>query len=268
MKGLIIDIHTHVFPDHIAQKVLDANRELGFEPFGTGTIRDLRDRISRFGLSACVALAVSTSPRLVEPSNNWLLQESRGDVVPFGTIHPRYPNYKDEIRRIKGMDIAGIKFSSLFQDFYPDDPSMYPIYEILVEEQLPVLFHAGGSMHTLDGEVVQASPKRLRKVLDDFPGMKMIAAHWGGFHSLAGARTYLWGEDLYLDTSYPPGLRSIPQETLIEFIEGHGASRVLFGSDYPFGDQESDIGVIQNLPISADNKDRIFFKNAAELLQI
>ncbi|GAH04196.1 unnamed protein product, partial [marine sediment metagenome] len=105
-----------------------------------------------------------------------------------------------------------------------------------------------------------------RKVLDDFPAMKMIVAHWGGFHALNEAKKYLWGQNVYLDTSYPPGLKSLPQERLIELIEEHGAARVLFGSDFPFGDQHDDMRFIHNLPIPAEIKHQILFQNAANLL--
>jgi len=268
MKEKIIDTHTHVFPDHIAPKVLDANRELGFESFGMGTIGDLRERVSELGITACVALAVSTLPRLVEPSNNWLLQEKSDQMIVFGTVHPEYRNYRDEIKRIKALGAKGVKFSSLFQSFYPDDIRMYPVYEVLVEEKLPVLFHVGGSMHSGEGEEVMASPSRLARVLDDFPAMKMIGAHWGGFHSLPGAKEHLWGRDLYLDTSYPPGLSSLPRDSIMEFIEAHGSDRILFASDYPFGDQEGDIGVIKDLPLNSEARHRILYKNAAELLNM
>ncbi|MBW1997111.1 MAG: amidohydrolase [Deltaproteobacteria bacterium] len=268
MKQEIIDAHTHVFPENVAPKVLDSNRALGFDAFGEGTLGDLRGRMHKLGINACVVLAVSTLPRLVEPSNSWLLRERDEEMIPFGTIHPEYQGYRQEIKRIKAMGARGIKFSSLFQDFYPDDRNMYPVYDVLVEEELPVLFHVGGSMRSIEGEEAMASPRRIARVLNDFPEMKVIGAHWGGFHALEEARKHLWGRDLYLDTSYPPGLNTVPLKAILEFIEAHGPNRILFASDYPFGDQESDIGIIQDLPLDSEARYRILYGNAAELFGI
>jgi predicted TIM-barrel fold metal-dependent hydrolase len=264
----IIDCHTHAFPDKIAPKIIESNRALGFEPFGTGTMSDLARQIAGTRIAFCVVVAVATLPRLVEPANRWLLQNKKQNMVGFGTIHPDFKNYKDEIRFIRKTGAKGVKFSSLFQNFSPDEDRLYPIYEVLVDEQMPVLFHAGGGMDRRAPEKIQASPKRLRKVLDDFPAIKMIVAHWGGFQALKDAQKYLWGQNVYLDTSYPPGLKSLSEERLIELIDSHGASRILFGSDFPFGDQHDDIRRIQHLPISSEIKHRIFFQNAANLLGI
>jgi predicted TIM-barrel fold metal-dependent hydrolase len=253
------------FPENIAKKVVDSVHQMGFKPYGTGTIQDLERQMAESGVSHCVVLAIATLPRLVELVNIWLLKNKKPFMIAFGTIHPEYQDYRKELHGLKSMGAKVVKFSSLFQNLIPDDRAMYPIYEVIREEGLAVLFHAGSGMHRNPDEDVQSSPKRLRKVLEDFPGITMIAAHWRGLNALEEASEYLWGEDVYLDTSYPPGLKGADQERILEFIEQHGSSHILFASDLPFGDQKEDVQVIQGLPIAPEEKFRILYDNAAEL---
>ena len=48
---------------------------------------------------------------------------------------------------------------------------MYPIYEYAAKKKLPVLFHMG------DKKLDYSSPCRLKRVLEDIPELRVIAAH-------------------------------------------------------------------------------------------
>ena len=44
-----------------------------------------------------------------------------------------------------------------------------------------------------------------------------------------------------------------------------GADRILFGCDYPFWGIDEGFDSVQRLPISTEDKDKIFFRNAEKL---
>lgn len=73
-------------------------------------------------------------------------------------------------------------------------------------------------------------------------------------------------DNLYLDTSCLS--RYIAPETLYNIIRLHTPDKILFGSDSPW-DKPSDITVmINNLPLSDSEKEKIFYLNAKKLLNI
>ena len=61
-------------------------------------------------------------------------------------------------------------------------------------------------------------------------------------------------------------LETMSQEQFLRFVQVFGAERLLFGTDSPWGDQKKSVEVIQNLPISQEEKDAILGKNAVKLL--
>jgi len=111
-----------------------------------------------------------------------------------------------------------------------------------------------------------ATPERLRRVLDLFPKMRMVVAHFGGFQMIEEAKKYLLGRDLYIDTSYPPGLCYQSIDWVLDLVQRHDPNRILFGTDTPFARQKEDVEYILKLPISLDLKEKILWKNGWGLL--
>ncbi len=127
-------------------------------------------------------------------------------------------------------------------------------------------FHSGPGLKSRPGEDVMATPERLRRVLDLFPKMRMVVAHFGGFQMVEDAKKFLLGRELYVDTSYPPGLCFQPRAWVIDLIERHDPKRILFGTDTPFARQKEEVEYILNLPITTDLKEKILWKNGWDLL--
>ena len=76
-------------------------------------------------------------------SQRLLLEHNGAPAIPFGSIHPQYTNFKEEIRRLADAGIKGVKFHPEYQEFDMDDPAVYPIYEELGKNGMIMLFHAG-----------------------------------------------------------------------------------------------------------------------------
>ena len=62
------------------------------------------------------------------------------------------------------------------------------------------------------------------------------------------ARKHLIGKNVYIDTSYPPGLCFESQDWVLDMIQGHDPDRILFGTDTPYASQKEDAEYILRLP--------------------
>ena len=85
---------------------------------------------------------------------------------------------------------------------------------------------------------------------------------------LEESRKHLIGKNLYLDVVWTPSLEALNPEIVAEIIKEHGVDKILFGTDYPFCNVEKEIEVVSKLPLSDADKERIFWKNAAELFDL
>jgi uncharacterized protein len=264
---MIVDFHTHIFPDKIAKAVqADAEKYLGLPAFAPATQEGLRRKMDESGTDLSIVLAVAPHPKFVSSINEWLLKIRDDRVQFFGAIHPDMDGWEDELRKLKDNGVRGLKLNSLLQRIRPDDPRMYKIYEKAGRDFI-FLFHAGGSSKPKDPpEETLATPARIAKVLDDFPGMTVIAAHFGGNHALEEMREHLLGKTVYIDTSYPPDLTILPPDEVASLVRCHGVDKVLFGTDFPWETQERCLRYFRSLPLSEQEKEKILGENARRLL--
>ena len=139
----IIDMHTHVFPDKIAENTVRfLEQEAETEACLNGTVYDLKRSMKEAGISISVNQPIATTPAQVRSINDWAKGIEDGEIISFGTIHPLLENFAEEIGRIRKMGIKGVKIHPDYQKFHPDDESVFPIYESLIENDMILLFHA------------------------------------------------------------------------------------------------------------------------------
>ncbi len=266
---MIIDFHTHIFPDQIAGKVMEnIERGLGYKPVALGTRAGLRQHMADHGVDLAVVLGVAITAEHVASTNTWLAELGEPALIPFATIHPECPDPAAEVARIKQAGFRGIKLHPLLQRYSPDDPRLFPAYAEMGED-LVVVIHAGG------GDAARgntSTPGALAKVFKAFPRLRAVVAHFGGL-GLSGAGILSEVEEhlvplqnVAFETSHPPGLRELGPEFFARIVSRLGASRVVFGTDYPLVSQGEDIEFILRSPLKASEKERVLGQNAQELL--
>ncbi len=264
MHRKVVDFHVHAFADKIAKKAAENLRDYYKMPLvGDGTFDVIYERATRADIDKMVIHAVATKYSQVEVINTYVSETVKKDperLIGFGAMHRDFENYKQEIKRIKSLGLRGIKMHNDFQGFNIDDDKMMFVYEEIVKNDLPILFHMG------DRNVDSSSPKRLSRVLERFPEMKAVAAHMGGVFMWDESEEYLVGRDVYFDTS--SSLFLIGNERFLRMIKNHGADKILFGTDYPLSDYEKEFSYFEKLSLTEEEKDRIFYKNAYEFLKI
>lgn len=285
MVKMVIDIHVHTFPDKIAAKAIESLEIIyGVKALSDGTVDGLIAHMAESGVDLSVIQSVSTVAQQVVSINTWIADLLLKDcpVIGFGTIHPEFEGYRDEIQRMKELGIKGVKFQPSFQRFYPDEERMFPIYEELIKAGLAILFHAGDEIQP--ASVVYATPERLARVLDAMQSdmdsynyrvqmgdictgpARIIAAHLGGYMMWDQVEEHLLGRDLYLDVSYVFGHLDFARAN--RMITSHGTDKVLFASDFPFADQKKDIQAVLQLGITQVEKEKILGGNVSRLLDL
>ncbi len=259
----IIDCHVHVFPDEIAEKaIIHLTNGFQIQPAFDGTVDGLFASMDSAGIETVWNLPVATKPAQVESINNWSIKHRNERMVCFGAMHPDYPSPVDEIKRLRDLGFPGIKFQPNWQNFRPDDPRMFPIYQAM-EGSMIVYFHSGGELK--QPHELFATPKAVAAVHELFPNLTICVAHFGGFDMWDDVEEYLMGENVYLDLSccFP---QFISDERLLRMMRAHGMSKVLFGSDSPCGHPAEHLARILSLPLTDEEKDAICSKNALKLL--
>lgn len=262
---MVIDFHVHCFADELAEKAVSLLSErAGTPPRLDGTVADVKRSMKEAGVDRSVILPIATKPSQAKKINDWAAEIQSDEIIAFGSIHPNDPEWKQELQRIKGLGLKGIKFHPDYQLFYVDEERMFPIYEEIFALGLIVVFHAGVDIGL--PAPYHCEPHRLLKLVKAFPGAAIVAAHMGGYSYWDDVERLLLGEDIYLDTAYSLGHMS--DEQALRIIKGHGPQKILFASDSPWGAQGEDIDRLRKLGLGESIEKAILGENAQKLLQL
>jgi hypothetical protein len=260
----VIDFHTHMFPDNLAERAIAALQENapGAEPKTNGKLSGLRESMKKNGVTKSVLLPIATKPSQVSTINKGCAALMSEDCIPFGTLHPDIPSFRDEIDLLKSLHVKGIKFHPEYQDFYIDDAKLFPLYEALEAEQMIVVFHAGKDPGPFSCD--HALPPAFKKIHASFPRLRMSAAHMGGWQVWNDVEKFTVDLPIFFDTAAVREYLPVPD--FIRLARKHGTDRIVFGSDSPWYDQGVDIKWITGMPLTDDEKEHILYKNAEALL--
>ena len=264
---MYIDIHTHAFHPKIAHKAVDhLNSFYSITCSGDGTIANLLEREQEAGLEKCVVLCAATAPAQVIPANNYaisLQREHPEQVIAFGTVHPAYENWENELARIKAAGIRGIKLHPDFQSFWLDDPRLLPIFEA-AQKDFVFEIHIGDKT-TPDKN--PSCPYKLASIMRQFPDMRVIAAHFGGYRMWSHALEVFSGstfENLWFDTSSTTPFAT--PELAHKLLNTFPRERILFGTDWPLYDPVEELQRLQTLGGLSDSEMEVIMSNASALL--
>ena len=260
----IIDVHTHAFTDSVAPLAVSSLIESGgVTAYYDGTIAGLVGSMDRCGVDRSVVAPVATKPSQVVTINDWIAALGNERIIPFGAMHPDFPDPAAEMGRLKRLGVRGIKLHSQNQNFSPQESRLAPIYEAAIEFGMIVLFHAGGFVVE---QGIEARPADFAHMLDDFPQLTCILAHMGSYLYWDEVREHLSGRDVYFDTAYVP--RHLPDAEFVALIRDHGPEKVLFGSDGPWTDAGVEIAHIRRLGLSDAEVEGVLGGNAVRLLGV
>ena len=258
-----IDFHSHVYPDAIAPQAADSIREfyhLGDDAMD-GKVQTLLEQGTKAGIEKFVILPVALRPSRTRHINDFILEEVAKEdrFYGYGTIHAGMENLCEEVEYIMANGLRGLKMHPDSQVFAIDDPRLFPVYD-MIGDQLPILFHMGD--HRFD----YSHPARLRKVLDLFPKLKVIAAHFGGYSMYDTAAELLYDKDCFFDVS--SSLMFMEEGVAEKYINHYGAERCVYGSDFPMWDPVREMERFLSLKLTDAQKEQIAHITAEKILNI
>lgn len=274
---MIIDIHTHTFPEKIAKSTIthmeeDIVRSQGFEVkcARIPTFEGLSDSTKKAGIDLSVVCPVATNIKQPEKINrlsvelNEKMDETK--VFNFGSIHPDCENYKELIDDIVAMELKCIKLHPDYQKTFFDDEKNMRVIDYAANKGLGIIVHAGEDVGLPD--IVHCTPDMVLNLLKHIQPQKLILAHLGGWAMWDEVEEKLAGLPLYMDIAVVLNRKfpiKVSNEQFCRIVEKHGAERILFGTDSPWYDQAQALKDFDETDLSEKDKNIILGENANRL---
>lgn len=262
---MLIDMHVHIFPDFLAPKALNRLEQTNRRSCVTdATLDDTLRLMKECGVDHFTALNIATKPTQQNSINHWASSIQNDHIHCFGSVHPDAQDALEELEQIHQLGLPGIKLHPDYQNTFVDDPKLFPIYDLASQLGLLVTVHAGRD--PLSPNVVHAPPHSIATVIGMFPKLKLTAAHMGGMIMYREVEEYLVGKNIYFDTAM--AAQFCPKEEFVRLVSLHGSERILFASDCPWSSPSSQFDFIESAGLSSKEKENIYWKNAARLLNL
>ena len=282
----VIDIHTHTFPEKIAERAISSLKAKSHSrAYTDGTINSLSRSMSEAGITYSVIMPVATNPKQVVHVNDSSIaineRYSETGIMSFGAMHPDFANYSCELERLARSGIKGIKLHPVYQGVSVDDERYVKILRKAGELDLIVMLHAGWDIGFPGND--NALPEKIASALRESGDVKVILAHMGGWRCWRESEEVFADSDVYIDTAFSLGefeplddgyyssreeCMMLTGEEFMKMVNTFGEDRVLFGTDTPWASQYETLRNINALPLNDCQKAKILHSNSAELLQL
>jgi predicted TIM-barrel fold metal-dependent hydrolase len=191
-------------------------------------------------------------------------------IVPFVSVDPARPDALDRARELVAAGAKGFKFHPNLQAFFPDDRSVYPLYEVIADAGLPALFHSG---HSGIGTGVPgggglrlkySNPMCLDDVAADFPSLQIVLAHPSFPWQDEAISICLHKDNVWIDLSGWSPKYFPPQ--LVQYANTQLRNKVLFGSDFPLITPERWLADFEQASFKDEVRPLVLKENAVRLL--
>lgn len=251
----IIDAHAHIFPQKIEEKaVASIGGFYGIPMQNSGLSEKLIKSGSEIGVSRYLVCSTATKAEQVAPINSFIKAECEAhpEFIGFATLHPDYEDIDEAFDTIEKSRFYGIKLHPDFQHFAIDDEKAYEIYK-RAEGKLAILFHTGDKRYNF------SNPRRLAKVCDKFPNLRVIAAHFGGYSEWDEAYEVYKGKNIFMDTS--SSLFELEKGKALAFFDKFGIEQFFFGTDFPMWTHKEELNRLKALDLSNADLKKLLSEN-------
>jgi predicted TIM-barrel fold metal-dependent hydrolase len=248
------DVHVHLWPVKYTPKDLGvyfAKRGIADRLARTVSAEGIVEMMDANNIAASAVCGVpytGLGGDDLEAMNEYTHQEvmkSSGRLFGLCVVDPRGGSATlARVRKwIEEKGFKGVKVHPAFQECHPNAPELYPLYALLQEYRLPVLFHSG-PIGIAPAKDKYSSIESFDEVACDFPSLPMILGHGGRPQYAQAANLLRKHRNVAIDISANfarlSGFESSPLQELLYQVKTLAGSfqRVLFGSDYPVYYQE------------------------------
>lgn len=268
---MVIDFHTHIFPDKIAGKTIAYLQETAqIEAYTDGTAKGLLASMEEGNVDISIILPVVTSAKQFD-TITWFAGEVNREysdsdrshrLISFGGIHPDEAHYKHQLRMLVECGFKGIKLHPDYQNCNFNDIRYKRIISEATELGLTVVVHAGIDIGFPNP--VHCTPQMSLDVIKDVAPEKLVLAHYGGWKMWDEVEQYLVGEDVYFDTAFTQGY--MEEEQFLRILKNHGSDKIVFATDSPWSGQKESLAWIRGMGIEEEQLQAILHGNAERLL--
>lgn len=260
---MILDVHTHAFPDSLAKRAIEALEAGNGRAFADGTVAGLLRSMDGAGIERSVICSIATKPEQFEPILKWSLAIQSDRLIPLASIHPADPRAVERVGLVKGAGLKGVKIHPYYQGFDLADESLSGFFGAMEESGLLLVSHTG--FDCAFPQERRSDAKRILQVLSRFPRLKFMATHFGGWNDWDDVEATLIGKPVNLEISLT--LEFLPPEQARRMLLAHPADRLYFGSDSPWGNPAESLRILDGLDLPDSLLRRIKSGNALTLLQ-
>lgn len=267
---MIIDFHTHIFPDKVAAKAIpNLASVIHIEPSMNGTIDGLKASMEGT-VDISIVLPIVTVPRQFDSIFRFALQinetcrqDPHETIISLAGVHPDSPDYKEQLRLIAREGFFGIKLHPNYQGLVFDDIRYLRVIDAASELGLAILTHTGYDPYT-PGEDF-CTPDMILHVLKETAPPRLILAHMGNNENYDESEEKLCGQNVFFDTAY--SFMHMEEDQFVRMVHKHGADKVLFATDAPWTSQKECVEKLLSLKgLSEKEKQQILWENGAALL--
>ena len=279
---MIVDIHTHIFPDKIRK-----HREAFFEGEDAFCLLYGSPKAKMVGPEALVEAmdeqGVDRSVTFGFPWNDMNTMRMHNDhvleaaarfpdrLVPFCCVPIDHPESTSEVQRCLRAGAKGVGELACYKSRMDNQAldALTGIMKCALEFDVPVLIHTNEPIgHAYPGKAAM-SLEEIDALLRRFPENRIILAHWGGgifFYALLKKEMQERFRNVWFDTAASPFLYDSRVYAIAASIIG--VDRILFGSDFPLIRPERYRREILTSEFGPQQLDAVMGDNARRLLRI
>lgn len=265
---MIIDFHTHCFPDALAPRALaKLSSAAGSLPCTDGTVAGTLASMRADGIALSVVCNIATNPRQQRKVNTFAatVNDRCASLIALGSVSPDSDELEEELDYLLDHEIGGIKIHPEYSSYYIDEPAWERVFAACEERGMFILTHAGYDFISPDR--IAVTPRRLAAVLDRHPALTVVAAHLGGNRLWEEVCEILCGrENLFFDTALI-AREGIDPALARCILDRHGHDRILFGSDLPWSEPRRELAFLRSLSLPEASLRKILGENAEALLR-
>lgn len=275
---MIIDAHTHIYPEKIATKAIaKLETNSGVKAKTNGVESGLIESMKAAGIDYSLLLPVATSAKQVDNINEVAARTNASaketGLLSFGGIHPDSGNYKEVLHRVKSYGLKGVKLHPDYQGTFFNDIRYKRIVEEATALGLYLVLHAGVDIGL--PEPVHCTPDHVVEVVKETGSDHLILAHMGGWRLWDEVRAKLLELPMYFDTSFSEdyleadGVEGmLTKDAFTDLVRTMGTDRVLFGTDSPWSGQKEAVQWLRDTTLTEEEKEQIFAGNFERIIGV
>jgi predicted TIM-barrel fold metal-dependent hydrolase len=279
-KAMIIDCHTHIFPDEVRKdRERFCKSDKGFSSIHKNSktkiagVKDLITSMDEAGVERSVICGFPWSqPEVCYLHNEYLMESASrypNRLIVF--ISLPFSDLDGSLRELDRRSKEGAKGVGEIAFYHKemisqDIDAMRPILDQMEKEKIPLLLHTNERLgHAYPGKGLTPLEMFYELVLS-FPNLPILMAHWGGglpFYELMPevARTMA---NVYYDTAASPFIYSKKIYAIVS--EMVGVRKILFGTDFPLLSPKRYFQELETSGLSREDQERILGLNFANLI--